>query len=425
MNKGIFLGRQTIVDREQRVVAYELLFRGSRTSQAAEIDEVGRAVVRVMVNTFASLGMDAVLGQSLGFFNVNREILLSDVIEALPRERVVIEVLEDVEADEAVIERCRFLQDAGFRIALDDWIADDPRAPLLPYVEVVKVDLPAIPRRQLRRIVRTLRETSGLLLLAEKVETPAEFERCMNLGFDRFQGYFFARPVVLEGADLDASKKTLIQLLQQISAEVESHRIVESFKQDAKLGLNLLRLVNTAGHAARVPLETIEDAVRQLGLERLGRWVSILLYAQGDGEDLGSPLLTTAAHRGRLMELVIDRVSNDPTVANLGRVEVGDVDVLRERAFLVGMLSLADALLGRPIEELVHELRLGEDIARALTHHEGPLGELLLFAQCVERCEIEKIDAALPRWSLDMPSLQTLEHEAYAWVHGLIAAPPA
>lgn len=125
------------------------------------------------------------------------------------------------------------------------------------------------------------------------------------------------------------------------------------------------------------------------------------------------------------MELVIDRVSNGPTVADLGCVEIADVDVLRERAFLVGMLSLADALLGRPIEELVHELRLGEDIARALTHHEGPLGELLLFAQCVERCEIEKIDAALPQWSLDMPSLQTLEHEAYAWVHGLIAAPPA
>ena len=429
-NKEIFLGRQTIVDRDRNVVAYELLFRSSRTSQAAEIDEVGRAVVRVMVNTFASLGMDAVLGQALGFFNVNREILLSDVIEALPRERVVIEILEDVEADEVVIERCRFLQEAGFRIALDDWVVDDPRRPLLPHAEFVKVDLPAIPRRQLRKLVRTLRETSGLSLLAEKVETPSEFETCMKLGFDCFQGYFFARPVVLEGADLDASKKTLIQLLQQISAEVEAHRIVESFKQDAKLGLNLLRLVNTAGHAARVPLETIEDAVRQLGLERLGRWVSILLYAQEEGDDLGSPLLTTAAHRGRLMELVIEHASSGPMTqdreeAGGGRRVAGDAGSRRERAFLVGMLSLADALLGRPMEELVVELRLGREIARALTHHEGLLGELLLFAQSVERCEIEKIDAALPRWSLDIPALQALEHEAYAWVHGLIEPPSA
>ena len=429
MSRGIFLGRQTIVDRDQHVVAYELLFRSSRAAQVAEIDEVGRAVVRVMVNTFASLGMDAVLGQSLGFFNVNREILLSEVIEALPRDRVVIEVLEDVEADDAVIERCRFLQDAGFRIALDDWVVDDPRSPLLPFAEVVKVDLPAIPRNALRRLVRSLRETSGVLLLAEKVETPGEFERCLKLGFDRFQGYFFARPIVLEGADLDATKKTLIQLLQQISAEAESRAIVESFKQDAKLGLNLLRLVNTAGNAARVPLETIEDAVRQLGLERLGRWVSILLYAQGDGDDLGSPLLTAAAHRGRLMELVVDRISGggeplEGAVGDFAWSGGGETESRRERAFLVGMLSLADALLGRRIEELVEELRLGEDIARALTHHAGPLGELLVFVENVERCEITKIESALSRWALDVPALQELEHEAYAWVHGLIAASP-
>ncbi len=132
MSQGTFVGRQPIVDRDQHVVAYELLFRSSRTAQVAVFDEVGRAAVRVMVNTFASLGMDAVLGQSAGFFNVNREVLLSDAIEALPRERVVIEVLEDVEADAEVIARCRALQDAGFQIALDDWVLDDPREALLP-----------------------------------------------------------------------------------------------------------------------------------------------------------------------------------------------------------------------------------------------------------------------------------------------------
>ena len=412
MSQGTFVGRQPIVDRDQHVVAYELLFRGSREAQVAVIDEVGRAVVRVMVNTFASMGMEAVLGQSDGFFNVNREVLLSDAIEALPRERVVIEILEDVEPDDDVIARCRRLHEDGFRLALDDWIVDDPRTPLLPWAEIVKVDLPAIAPRELRRLVRSLRE-HDLLLLAEKVETTEEFETCHRLGFDRFQGYYFARPVVLEGKDLDAAKTTLIQLLQQISAEAESRMIVESFKQDAKLSLNLLRLVNTAGRTARVRLESIEDAVRHLGLQHLARWVSILLYAQDDGSDLRSPLLTTAAHRGRLMELV---------VAGNASAEIDDAQ--RERAFLVGMLSLADALLGRSIEDLVLELRLGDEVARALTHHDGELGQLLTLAEAVERSRVEKFEGELERWHLDLDGLAQIEHEAYAWVHRLIEPDP-
>lgn len=168
--------------------------------------------------------------------------------------------------------------------------------------------------------------------------------------------------------------------------------------------------IDEVGRAAvRVRLETIDDAVRHLGLQQLGRWVSILLYAQGDGTDLRSPLLSTAAHRGRLMELVID-----------GGSVSGEADSRRERAFLVGMLSLADALLGRSIDDLVHELRLGEEIARALTHREGELGELLSFAEAVERSEIEKFEDELERWDLDLERLQQLEHDAYAWVHGLM-----
>lgn len=411
MSQGIFVGRQPIVDRDQHVVAYELLFRSSRTAQRAQIDEVGRASLRVMVNTFASLGMDAVLGKSLGFFNVNREVLLSDAVEALPRDRVVIEILEDIEADDEVIARCQALHKAGFQLALDDWIIDDPREPLLPWADVVKVDLPAIPPRQLRKLVRSLRE-QDLLLLAEKVETAEEFATCHKLGFDRFQGYFFARPIVLEGADLNPSKTMLIQLLQQISAQAESRMIVESFKQDPKLSLNLLRLVNTAGKSVRIRLETIEDAVRHLGLQQLGRWASILLYAQENGADLRSPLLTTAAHRGRLMELVVGQ-SEAQT----------DSDARRERAFLVGMLSLADALLGRPIEELVDELRLSDEVARALTHRQGELGELLVFAEAVERSQVEKFEVELSRWDLDLDRLQQVENEAYAWVHSLIEAP--
>ncbi|CAM9232025.1 unnamed protein product [Discosporangium mesarthrocarpum] len=407
VSQGTFVGRQPIVDRNERVVAYELLFRSSAEAQFADFDEVGRAAVRVMVNTFAALGMEAVLGRARGFFNVTRDVFLSESIEALPRDRVVLEILEDVEPTEDIQARCRELQEAGFKIALDDWIVDDPRECLLPWAAVVKVDLPAVPRKELRKLVRTLR-THDVQLLAEKVETAEEFAACHKLGFDLFQGFFFARPIVLEGADMDATKATLMKLLQQISSGVETTTIVESFKQDAKLGLNLLRLVNTAGRAARVRLDTIEAAVRHLGLQQLGRWVAILLYAQGTDADLRSPLLATAAHRGRLMELVAGHGAS-----------VGDDGTGAERAFLVGMLSLADALLGRPIESLVTELRLSDEVGRALTHHEGDLGRLLSMAMAIEAGDVAKFEPELESRDLDFASLQALDNAAYAWVHGL------
>ena len=266
-------------------------------------EQAGHAAIRVIVNTFVSLGMDAVLGRAMGFFNVTGEVLLSESVEAMPRDRVVLEVLEDVEPTEEILARCRELCTAGFKIALDDWVVDDPREVLLPWAEVVKVDLPSVAEKDLRKLVRTLRR-SNVQLLAEKVETAEQFEACRKLGFDLFQGYFFAKPIVLEGADLDASKVTLVRLLQQINSNTETRVIVETLKQDATLGLNLLRLVNTAGRAVRVRLQTIEDAVRHLGLQQLSRWVAILLYAQGTGDDMRNPLLTTAAHRGRLMERI-------------------------------------------------------------------------------------------------------------------------
>ncbi len=408
VSQGIFVGRQPIVDRDQHVVAYELLFRSSKDATFADFAEASSAATRVIVNTFASLGMEAVLGRAQGFFNVNREVLLSGIIEALPKERVVIEVLEDVVPDEAVINRCRALQLDGYEIALDDWIVDDKREILLPYATVVKVDLPAVDPGDLRRLVRKLRR-EPVLLLAEKVETVEEFENCLALGFDRFQGYFFAKPVVLEGTDIDASKTTLLRLLKLVSGAGDTEEIVNAFKHDAKLGLNLLRLVNTAGMAVRVRLDTIEDAVRHLGLQRLSRWITVLLFVDGKvGGDMRDPLLISAGRRGRFMELLVE-------ATRLGR----EVTVVREQAFLVGMLSMADALLGRPLEELVRELRLGPEVSLALTHKEGELGELLNIAIATERGDVDKIEALLEPHDLDLAALQEIENNAYIWVNGL------
>jgi EAL and modified HD-GYP domain-containing signal transduction protein len=407
MGARAFVGRQPIVDREQRVVGYEILYRASRDARSAVIEDESQAVLQVMAHTFATLGPDAVLGTGRGFFNVNRAVLLSDAIEALPTERVMIEVLENVVVDDAVIRRCRNLTKRGFSLALDDWAPDDERGALLPFVELVKVDLPLVPVKGLRKLARDL-SARGVALLAEKVETQEEFERCLRVGFDLYQGYFFAKPVIIEGASLDASKVILVQLMQLCMTDGETVAIVDRFKQDAKLSLNLLRVVNSAGRAGRVRFETIEEAILQLGREQLGRWLSILLYANGETGGLVSPLFYTAAHRGRLME----RIAGAQTGELGSRLDP-------ERAFMVGMLSLVDALLGQSLPDLVTELGLADDIAGPLLERSGELGELLGLAEAIERADIAKFEPELARWSLDLADLQRIEDEAYRWLHGV------
>ena len=199
-------------------------------------------------------------------------------------------------------------------------------------------------------------------------------------------------------------------MLQKISAEAEFEEISESFKQDAKLGLNLLRLVNTAGNATRVQLDSIEGAVRHLGRQQLGRWVAILLYAQGTGGRMANPLLTTAAHRGRLMELLSGAAEME--AAGEGGAE---------RAFLVGMLSLAEALLGRPLDRLVQELSLSDELATALVERSGQLGTLLSLVESIERGNAAKFIPELDARGIDVASLQSMDNAAHAWVHALTA----
>ena len=213
---------------------------------------------------------------------------------------------------------------------------------------------------------------------------------------------------MLEGVAIDPSQTTLLRLLQQISVGTDTAAIVESFKQDAKLGLNLIRLVNTAGNAVRVRLESIDEGVRTLGMRQLSRWISVLLFAGGRQGGARDPLLTLAAHRGRLMELLVEAATKK-----------GVLRIERERAFLVGMLSLVDALLGRPIERIVQDLRLGPDIAQALTQHAGELGRLLSLAEAAERGDMVAIEGELEHLDLSVAELQQYDHEAYAWLHDL------
>lgn len=404
----VFVGRQPILNRKQRIVAYELLFRGSMDAQNAQFREQSAAAIRVIVNTFASMGVEAVLGGSRGFFNVTGPLLRAHVVDALPSDRVVIEVLENVDADQQITDHCAELKKKGFRLALDDYVPGDPRDPLLDLVDVVKVDLPRLNDQELRGLVRRLRR-HDVLILAEKVETREQFEHCLDCDFDLFQGYFFARPIVLKGTAIDPARAALIELLQMLRLDADLGDLAEVFKRNLKLGVNLLRLVNSAALARPHKTTNIDDALAFIGRQQLARWITILIFAGDDEAQIESPLLRMAVHRGRLMELICG-----------GLQGASGSGSQQESAFLVGMLSLVDVLLSRPAEEIVEEFNLEDELAEALLKREGCYGVLLSLVEEVESVDIGAVSRRCADLGITVSELQEFENSAYSWVHGLM-----
>jgi c-di-GMP-related signal transduction protein len=213
---SLFLGRQPILDRDGQLFAFELLFR-SGTRNAASFDDGVAATAAVITNTFNELGIEAVLGKSRGFINLTEAFLMSDLVELMPRDKVVLEVLETVRPTPQVAARCAELHRMGFSLALDDVVSADPAfEPLLPAVEFIKVDVLQTSREARRAIVHNY-QPRGIKLVAEKVDSRERADECLALGFDYFQGYFFARPQIICGHKPALSEVTLLSLGDQIA----------------------------------------------------------------------------------------------------------------------------------------------------------------------------------------------------------------
>ena len=271
--QDIFLGRQPILDRDQHIVAYELLFRSSSQGNSANVTNDLLATAHVITHAFSELGIASVLGDKKAFINISADLLLSDMIELLPQDKVVIELLETIQVDNQIISRCQELKAMGFSLALDDFSGDSQFKPLFDIVEVVKFDLPQMGQEALEVNVKYLKRWP-VKLLAEKVEDIDQAIQCKGLGFDLFQGYYYARPVVLSGKRADSSKLMLLKLLELILGDAETHEIEQAFKHDPSLSYNLLRLVNSVAVGL-----ALQDQLAQAGDYRAGAAAATALAA--------------------------------------------------------------------------------------------------------------------------------------------------
>lgn len=399
-----WLGRQPILDLTGNTVAYELLFRSGATD-TADVTNDRAATSTVIAHAFNELGLASVLGSCRGFINFDAELLMSDVVELLPPERTVIELIETIEFTEDIVERCRELHARGFSLALDDIIQlDEAHATILPLIDVVKVDIEATPAGALPELVtRVRRHPHRVKLLAEKVDTREQADHCRKLGFDQFQGYFYARPVMLQGRRMDPSRGVLLQVLQQSMSEAENAEIESTFKQAPELSYKLMRLVNSVGIGMRCEIRSLPHALTILGRRQLQRWLQVLLFAHRTAGDSPSPLLQMAAARGKFMELLSEH-----------RHEPQDAC---DQAFMTGILSLLDTLLQMPMAEAINDIALQQQVRDALLERKGRLGQMLALTEALERSEDQCVSSLLDKHSLCSTAiLPRLQIAALSWL---------
>lgn len=372
-SEEIFIGRQPILDREQRMFAYELLFRSGSKQNSANVQDDLAATANVINHAFAELGVEQALGPYKGFINCDENLLLSDILEVLPTDKIVLEVLETVEVTPQIVERCQELKARGFTLALDDFVNYEEKfRPLLDLIEIVKVDLMPLDSAGLTRTTEALKRWPTLQLLAEKVDSREQAKFCHDLGYDLFQGYYFAKPVIIAGRKLGHSQLALIRLLGLVLEDADTMELEGIFKHEPGLAMNLMRLTNSVATGVRTKVTSLRHAITILGRRQLQRWLQLLLYTnpQGGG-DVASPLLQLAASRGRLMELLAAKLR--PGVREF-----------EDHAFMTGIMSLMPTLMGAPFEEILKGINLAASVQEALEKGEGELGILLKLSHALE-----------------------------------------
>ncbi|WP_426193361.1 EAL and HDOD domain-containing protein [Massilia sp. DWR3-1-1] len=401
-----FLARQPILGRDQHLVAFELLFRTAGATEANVTDDV--AATAAVISHASQLGMDHVVGAQLAFVNVSEAALLSDYVRFLPADKVILEILETVKASPRLLTRIRELRALGFKFALDDIVAEsDDFNAFVDLVDVIKVDVNAVSAEQLPALTASLR-VLGKTLLAEKVETVEEFRQCLALGYEYFQGYYFARPTIMSGRTIAPSELAILQLLKLIDSKADNQTIEVAVKRDALISLNLLRLVNTAAAGGGERIDTVGQALDSLGRQQLQRWLQILLYAApGSKVEMNLPLLQMATTRGKLLELMSLKLHPGQRAA-------------ADTAFTVGILSLTDALFSLPLGEILDTVDVAAEVRAALIERDGEFGNMLEVVELVEKATSgQPLDAALRRLNMSVKDLREIEMAAFEWLNVL------
>lgn len=354
---SIFIARQPIFDAAMNVFGYELLFRSGMVNSYTAMD-ADYASSNVMINSFCLLGLDKLTGSKKAFINFTGNLLKQDVATLFPREELVIEILENVNPEKDIVENCRKLKKSGYSIALDDFILRDDYLTLIELADIIKVDFLSSSQDDKKSIVQRFKGRN-IKFLAEKVETPEEFQQAKEWGYTYFQGYFFSKPAILSTNDIPPMKMIYLQLIEKINShDVDFSELAEIVIRDVALSYKLLKLVNSSAFGLRSKVESVRQALVVLGTNEIKKLVSLLIL-QDLGDDKPEEIVHTSLVRAKFGELLAAE-----TV----------IKTRKEECFLMGMFSTLDVLMSRPMEEVLSGVSLSKDVRAALLKKDGLFG---------------------------------------------------
>jgi len=352
------VARQPICGRASEVFAYEILYRHDSLEKAGVTDG-DQATADVFVNALLEIGLDQLVGMKRAFLNVTRQFLVSDYCCMLPRNRVVLEVLEDIEPDRSLISVLTKLSRNGYTIALDDFHYSEDKRPLLALADYVKIDFRAETPSTLVQQIEFLKEFK-VKMLAEKVETQEEFELAKELGFDYFQGYFFCRPKIVGTERIPVNRLTALRLIVRLQEPDLSAKELETLiSQDLVVSFKLLRYLNSAAVSLTFSIDSVAHAAQMVGIRRIRALASTIMLTAV--EDKPRELTVTAMVRATMAE----------KLAKALKLPKPDA------CFTVGLFSAVDALLDVPISRALELIPLSDEVRDALIYHQGPMGRIL------------------------------------------------
>ncbi|MCB5226746.1 HDOD domain-containing protein [Alishewanella sp. 16-MA] len=395
-----YAARQPILDRNKALFGYELLFRDGVDNAFPDIDG-DEATSKMIEGSQFAFGLDDFLGDKPGFINFTLETLLKKYPSMLPKEQVVIEVLETVQPGKRLLAECQQLKEQGYVLALDDYEHKHVWRHFYPYIDIIKIDFRSTNSEQIEEIKTAIADFPNIKLLAEKVETIEEFQQAMDQGFAYFQGYFFSKPEMMQAKALSPSQLALAELLYETSkADMDLVQIAEVFKRDVTLSYKLLRYSNSAIFRRRTEIDTIKHAIVVLGQAELKKFLSLLFTAQ-----------ISTDKPAELMRMAMTRANFAEGLAALS----GTVPL--EKAFLTGMMSLMDAILDESIESVMEKLPLSADIKDALVNKEGVLADYIRLIEYYETAHWTEATSTIKHLNLPVEKVPDAYHQAVQWAN--------
>ncbi|PKI16877.1 EAL and HDOD domain-containing protein [Colwellia sp. 12G3] len=396
---NFYAARQPILDKSKKLFAYELLFRDSINNVFPDIDG-DEATSKMIEASRFNMGISDFTGNKPAFINFTLETLSQGYPEMLTPDEVVVEILETIKPGKKLLALCKDLHKKGYTLALDDYEHQNVWAHFYPYIKIIKIDIQQSGLDEIKEVLGAVKDHPHIKMLAEKVETYEEYNQMLQLGFDYFQGYFFAKPEMIKTKNLSPSQMAMAELLYETSkTELDLNSITSVFERDVSLSYKLLRYANSAIFKRRNEISTIKQALVILGSGELKRFIG-LMFAVTANPDKPSELINLAMTRAKFCELVAQDIRSQL-----------DASI----AFLTGLLSMIDAILDEDMATVLEKLPLSNDIKEPLLTKKGVMAALIKLVEFIEQADWDKTTLVMDKLKLDKDKVVEHYNQAVAW----------